>query len=147
MKKIDRLILKKQVENERRPLTGPVLCELCGQARAAHLHEIVNGVVPRRYPAQLFVPPLLSLLCPACNMVRADTGWAREILLARNIARYGRAAVQDALDALEAAMNMRTGITVPLEENDEQQIVARSDPGPGADRPLQVGEKRVRPLH
>lgn len=124
-----REVTKRQILLDRGPLGNPgaMLCELCHKAPGTDLHEIASrGQVWGEAARDILYrsPELCALLCNKCNRDYADTDWARHILWAQNVARYGRAAVQAKLDALQAVLDYGLGIVLP--EVDHERRVHQS---------------------
>lgn len=114
-----RFQLKAKLMLERQQSSNsPTLCEAkdC-TCPATDLHEIVpRGTVGAQHYHALFVPELCSVLCNSCNVFIGNTQEVRDHLFRENIKRYGRPAVQQALDHLHDVMGRRTGIVLPKED-------------------------------
>jgi len=97
-------------------------CEVCGRETMGHpdLHEIVprSRIQGNRLAEHVLfsLPHLGALVCPACHASHAGIdAEATRALWLNNIHRYGREAVQAALDLLAAALKSPLGVALPEE--------------------------------
>jgi len=75
------------LETQDDPL-NPV-CELCGEAPATNLHEIINKARVAREHQEEVPRQLRALLCNECNIRHGESHWARHKLMHRKIKQYG----------------------------------------------------------
>ena len=90
-----------------------MLCDIKCQPEVMHLHEIIaRGLIGNKAALEYLPLELHALLCPQCNMNRADHQNARNLLLGYSVRLWGRERVEAAVDEFNAYLRGVGGMPI-----------------------------------